>query len=211
MADDNFKIDESDFDDAIIEIANEIEQINKIRKFVSQKSDPKIALKIEMELKKVESSSTNIFQVLKTIQEVQIYSSGVQADAPVTPSTIEFKYSHHINGNNQKYHPLTITETVIEREDISDYHNFTIEDLFEDLEPEEKSSVLLLSKNKPNETCSIISDNDNQHQFQSENKISDKNTVKTVNIPNNITKNITRQLKIMERDLIRNLLKMQKR
>jgi len=211
MADGNFKIEESDFEDAIIEIANEIDLINAIKRAEPKRSDPKIVLKVEMELKTVKSSSTNIFKILKMIQEIQIHSGSVHTNTQATPSTIERKYFPLKKGLDQKYHPLTITETIMVSKDISDCQNLTIEDLFEEPESMEKLSVLLSSKNKIRETNLVIPDSDDKHQLESGSKIPDKEMIKTVNIPNTITKNITLQLKEKERELFQNLMKMQKR
>ena len=74
MAEENFTFNDSDFDDAIVEIADEIEKLKAIQAVAPPlKSDPQITLKVEMELKKAESSSTNFFKVLKTIQEIQVH------------------------------------------------------------------------------------------------------------------------------------------
>jgi hypothetical protein len=208
-SDDSYE--DSYFDDALIEIANEIELINAIKTAEPQKSDPQIVLKVEMELKKTKSSSTNIFQILKTLQEIKIQSGHEHTDTPSTPSTIERKYVSHRRGFNLKYHPMTITETVITHDEISKYQNLTIEDLFEDPDPEEKPSVVVSIKKKLPVTNPIIHDDENLHHSQSEKIISDKMTLKTVDIPHTITKNLSQQLKDKENELFRNLMKMQRR
>lgn len=211
LAEEKFALDESDFEDAIIEIAQEIDLIQAIKKVEPQKSDPQIILKVEMELKKVKSSSTHIFQILKTIQEINIQSGNVHSDTQSTPSTIERKYIPHRKGFDLKYHPMTITESIIIRDEISDYQNLTIEDLFEDHDPEEKPSVVVSIKKKLPVTNPIIHDDENLHDLQSEKIKSDKITIKTVDIPHTITKNLSQQLKDKENELFRNLMKMQRR
>lgn len=212
MADGNFTFDESDFDDAIIEIANEIAQIKAISSTKTpQKSDPQITLKVEMELKKVKSPSTNFFRVMKTLEEVQVYSGNMPAAATGMPSMTERKYIPHSKGIDQKYHPLTITETVVVSENISDYHTPTLEDLFEDLEPEEKPTVVVTQKKKQLDTGSNMSVRNSPPQLPPGDKKYDKIAIKTVNIPNTITNNINRQLKENERNIFRSLMKSQKR
>lgn len=211
MAKEKFALDESDFEDAIMEIAQEIDLINAIKKAEPQKVDPQIILKVEMELKKAKSSSTRIFQILKTLQESQIHTGYEHSDSQVTPSPIERKYILHKKGFDQKYHPMTITETIIGHDEISDYQNITIEDLFEDPGPEENPSVVVSIKKKQPEKSSIIPDSDNQHQLQYANNHPDKTTIKTIHIPNTITKNMTRQLKDNEKALFKNLMKMQRK
>ena len=211
MADKNFMMEESDFDDAIIEIANEIAQINAINPAVaSQKSDPQIALKVEMELKKVESSSTHFFRVLKTIQEIRVNPGNMAPSVHGIPTITERNYVHPAKGSDQKYHPLTITETVVVNQEIPDYYSPSLEELFEDPEPEEKPAVVVSIKKKHVDAGSIIPVNDGPTLYHGE-KISDTPLIKTVNIPNTISKNITRQLKENERNIFRNLLKMQKK
>jgi len=203
--------EDSFFDDAIIEIANEIAQINAIKtSTVSLKSDPQISLKVEMELKKVESSSTTFFRVLKTIQEVQANPGNILPSVQGIPSITERNYIHPVKGSDQKYHPLIITETVVIDEEILDYHSPTLEELFEDPEPEERPTVVVSIKKKSVDAGSSIpvSDSPNLHHGK---KISDSPLIKTVNIPNTISMNITRQLKENERNIFRNLLKMQKK
>ena len=211
MADENFTSDEIDFDDAIIEIANEINVLNIIKKTEPQKSDSQIILKVEMELNKAKASTTNIFQILKTLQEIQIQSDSEQTDTPAISSPIERKYIAHTKGFDHKYHPLTITETVTVHEEISDYQNLTIEDLFEDSETVPQPSVEVSIKKKPQNTDPIIPDCDNQDQLQSGNEKSGKTSIKKVDIPDTITKNIAQQLKDNEKALFRNLMKMQRR
>jgi hypothetical protein len=211
MADKNFMMEESDFDDAIIEIANEIVQINAIKTTVSSpKSDPQIALKVEMELKKAESPSTNFFRFLKTIQEVQVTPGNIPPSVQGIPSVTERNYVHPAKGSDQKYHPLTITETIVVDEEISDYHSPTLEELFEDPEPEEKPVVVVSQKTKSVDADSLIpfSNSPNMHHGE---KTSGSPVIKTVNIPNTMSKNITRQLKENERNIFKNLLKMQKK
>lgn len=211
MAEREFSIDESDFDDAIMEIANEIAQTKASDPVEPQKSDPHIALRAEIELEKAKASSINIFKVLKTVQEVQIHSVSKPSENQNTSSTIERKYFHHSKGIDKKYHPLTITENVVVNETDLDYHNITIEDLFEDPEPEEKSAVMVSQKKNSLDTDSEIPDSNNQPQLQSTDKISETIAIKTVNIPTIITSNINRQLKENERILFKNFLKMQKK
>jgi hypothetical protein len=203
--------EDSYFDDAIIEIANEIAQINAIKKAIAPpKSDPQISLKVEMEPKKAESSSTNFFRVLKTIREVQVFSGNMPVVVQGTQVTTERKFIHPVKGSDQKYHPLTITETVVIGEEISDYHSPTLEELFEDPEPEEKPAVVVSIKKKTVDAGLLIpvSDGPNLHPGE---KLPDTPVIKTVNIPNTMSKNITRQLKENERNFFKNFLRMQKK
>lgn len=117
--------EDSFVDDAIIEIANEIEQIKAIKMEGVQKSDPPIALNVEMGLKPVKPSPINIFPVLKTLREEQIPSSSLYVDTQGTPSTVEQNCYPPKSRSDKKYHPLTITETSIVNEEIFDYHNLT--------------------------------------------------------------------------------------
>lgn len=206
-------MDESDFDDAIIDIANEIAQINAMNAAAtSPKSDPQIAIKVDMELKKVESSSTNLFRILKTLQEVQVYSGERPAVSQGLPSTIERKYIPHSKGSDKKYHPLTITETIVTSKKEEDYQTLTIEDLFEDSDPEEKPSVIASPKKNPLIAGPIIAvSNRHSHNAQSGNVMSGNMAIKTVNIPNTLTKSITWQLKDSQRDILKSFLKMQRR
>lgn len=208
--------EDSFFDDAILEIANEITQINAINTAVSPvKSDPQLTLKVEMELKKAEVSSTNIFQILRTLQEVQVYSGNIPLADPRTQITTERKYIHTAKGSDQKYHPLTITETitqtVVASEDVVDYQNLTLEDLFEDPEPDDLPSVVALQKKKSLDPSSLIQVSGNQPQLKSDENHFDTPAIKTVNIPDTISKNITQRLRENEKDIFKNLLKMQKK
>jgi len=209
MAEREFSIDESDFDDAIMEIANEIAQIKASETVAPLKSEPHIALRAEMELEKAKASSINIFKVLKTVQEVQIHSVSTPFANQNASSTIERKYFHHSKGIDKKYHPLTITENVVVNETDLDYHNITIEDLFEDPEPEEKSAVVVSQKKNSLDSDLGIPDSNKQPLLQSTDKIAEPIAIKTVNIPTIITNNINQRLKENERALFKNFLKMQ--
>jgi len=211
MAEETFNLEDSDFDDAIIEIANEIEQIKTIKMEDVQKSNPPIALDVDMGLKKVKHPSINIFPVLKTLQEEKIYPNSIYQDTQGPPSTVEQKYYPHKSGSDQKYHPLIINETTIVREDIPNYHILTLEDLFEDPKPEEKPSNMSLSVNSGHDSGSGNEDSNNLPQTPSGSELFDKNPIKTVNIPNTIAQNLDKQLKKKELELFQNFLKLQRK
>ena len=211
MAEETYKIEDSDFDDAIIEIANEIEQIKAIKLEGVQKSDPSIALDVDMGLKKVKHQSINIFPVLKTLHEEKIYPNSIYRDTQGPPSTVEQKYYPPQSGSDQKYHPLIIEETTIVREDIPNYHILTLEDLFEDPKPEEKPSNMSLSLNSGHDAGSGNKDSNNLPQIPTNNELLGKNQIKTVNIPNTIAQNLDKQLKKKELELFQNFLKLQRK
>jgi len=206
---DNFE--DSYFDDAIIEIANEIEQIKAIKMEGVQKSNPPIALNVDMGLKKVKHPSINIFPVLKTLHEEKIYPNSIYLDTQGPPSTVEQKYYPHKSGSDQKYHPLIIKETTLVREDIPNYHILTLEDLFEDPKPEEKPLNMPLSLNSGHDAGSGNEESNNIPQTPSNSKLLDKNPIKTVNIPNTIAQNLDKQLKKKELELFQNFLKLQRK
>jgi hypothetical protein len=208
MVDKNSVIDESEFNDTAIELAEEIAKINAIGVTTPPlKNDPQIALKVDMELKKAESSSTNFFRVLRTLQEVQIYSDNTPVVVQGMQITTERKYTHSSAGRDQKIHPLTITESVVVSEESLNSQELTLEDLFEDSELE-NPSVVGTTEKKPLDADSKITDNDSQPKLPFVNKISDQILMESVNASHLITKNKTRQLKEAERDLIKNMLKM---
>jgi hypothetical protein len=207
---DNFDeaYEDSFFDDALIEIANEITQLNAINATVSPtKTDPQITLKVEMELKKAESSSTNIFKILKTLQEVQVHSGPVSVRGASV--TTERKYVHH--AIDQRYHPITITETVLVEEVSVDYQNLTLEDLFEDDMPEENPSVVISQKKKPMDPDPGVPVSEGLPQIKSGERKPEAPAIKTVNIPDIISKNISQKLKENEKNLLKNFLRMQKK
>ena len=210
MTEENFILDDSDFNDAIFDIANEISKAKAINAATPpQKRDPQITLKVEMELKKVESSSTNIFKVLKTLQEVQIYSGNTPVPIQSASVATERKYVHH--AIDQRYHPITITEMVLVEEEFGDFQNLTLEDLFEDDEPEDNPSVVISQKKKALDPDPGVPVGESLLQLKSGERTLDTPAIKTVNIPNVISKNISRKLKENERNLLKNFLRMQKR
>ena len=212
MAEEHFVLDDSDFEDAIFDIANEIAKAKAINAAAPlQKSDPQITLKVEMELKKVESTSTNIFKILKTLQEVQVYSGKMPVSSQGANVTTERKFIHHAKGIDLKYHPITITETLVVEEESLDYQNMTLEDIFEDDEPKEKPAVVLSQKKRPVDPSSTIPVNERQPQLKNGERIPDTPAIKTVNIPNVISKNISQKLKNNEMNILKNFLRMQKR
>ena len=208
MVDKNSVIDESEFNDTAIELAEEIAKINAIGVTTPPlKNDPQIALKVDMELKKAESSSTNFFRVLRTLQEVQIYSDNTPVVVQGMQITTERTYTHSSTGRDQKIHPLIITESVVVSEDSLNSQELTLEDLSEDSELE-KSSVFVSTKKQPLDADSKIMDNDSQPKLPLVNNVSDQILTESVNASNLITKNKTRQLRDAERDIIKNMLKM---
>ena len=52
MVEEEFTLDESDFDEAILEIAGEIDRINKLKPSEPLQNEPLVALKTEIEIKK---------------------------------------------------------------------------------------------------------------------------------------------------------------
>ena len=208
MVDKNSVIDESEFNDTAIEIAKEIAKIHAIGVTTPPlKNDPQIALNVDMELKKAGSSPTDFFRVLRTLQEVQIYSDNTPVVVQGMQITTERKYTHSSAGRDQKIHPLTITESVVVSEESLNSQELTLEDLFEDSELE-NPSVVGTTEKKPLDADSKITDNDSQPKLPFVNKISDQILMESVNASHLITKNKTRQLKEAERDLIKNMLKM---
>jgi len=207
-SDDNYV--DSFFDDAILEIAGEIAQIKAMTVTVPDlKSDPQITLKVEMELKKVDTSPINITRILKSVQEVEIDPGINPIVSHSVPSNVERQFIHSAKGFDKKYHPLTITESMIDTEENLDYHNLTLEDLFEDLNPEETQTVVVVEEKIPHvdPTLSVVN---HLPQIESSEKKAEIPIIKTINIPNVITRNLTQQLKDNERKIFKSLMKMDK-
>ena len=188
MVEEDFTLDESDFDEAILEIAGEIERISKLKTLEPLQNEPHIALKTEIEIKKVESISNNLFQMLKTIQEIQIFSNEDQVPRPYPSKIPKTKHITFTKGSDQKYHAITITEGATEN--IPDQQNteISLEDLFEDTEPVQCSKESL-----GNDSISISC------------------PIKTLNLPEKTTSNIMQQSKINERMIFQNFMKLHKK
>lgn len=226
MAKEKYDPDETDFDDAIIEIACEIEYLNSIKKSECT-NETHISLKSETEVKKVESISYSLVQILKTIQEVQISSSQMKTPVREPPSTRISKYIPSSMRGTQPYHPITITESPIKPFEDSNLALITIEDLYED-DPAENTlsdstdlsddtkkfdgtSELHAPVLSSKESAATIPTVDNIPINTSISEKVDSQTPKTIDIPTKISVNIGKQLKNSERDIFKNYLKRYKK
>jgi hypothetical protein len=135
MDEEEFTLDESDFDEAILEIAGEIERINKLKRPKPLQNEPLIALKTEIEIKKAEYISDNLFQILKTIQEIQIFSNEDHAPQPFPSKIPKTKHIAFTKGLDQQYHAITITEGDTDRIPEQQNTEISLDDLYEEIEP----------------------------------------------------------------------------
>ena len=226
MAQEKYKPDETDFDDAIIEIACEIERFKSIKKSeITYESN--ISLKSEIEVKKAESISYNLFQILKTIQEVQVSSGQINSPDTEPPSVMTSKIISFSKGRNQLYQPITITESPLVTSEENTIHTIPMDDLFEDVALKNIITNSLDSSNNdqippaPSEMCSpvlnskgsnaIITPIENVFKHTTVTEKSYPPTPKSIDIPTQISLNIGKQLKNNEREIFKNFMKMYKK
>jgi sugar-specific transcriptional regulator TrmB len=188
MVEEEFTLDESDFDEAILEIAGEIDRINKLKPSEPLQNEPLVALKTEIEIKKVESISNNLFQMLKTIQEIQIFSNENKISRPNFSKIPKTKHIAFTKGMDQQYHAITITEGATESIQDQQNHEISLDDLFEDTEP-----VQNIKESLVNDSILI------------------NGPIKTINLPEKTRSNIMQQSKINERMIFQNFMKMHKK
>jgi hypothetical protein len=226
MAQEKYKPDETDFDDAIIEIALEIEYLNSIKKGEITNA-AQISLKSEIEVKKAESITFNLVQMLKTIQEVQIAYVKINSPGLKPPSVVISKHIMSSKGSNQFYQPITITESPLVTSEEDRVHTITIDDLFEDDDskniitnsmdssknyqispaPSEMRTPVMNSK----ESNVIITPIENVFKHTTVTEKSYPPTPKSIDIPTQISLNIGKQLKNNEREIFKNFMKMHKK
>jgi hypothetical protein len=195
MADNNFTTDESDFEDAIIEIAQEIE-LEKANEISNLTIKSVIQPDLKIESKQIEALSENFEESQK-----------------VRPEPLETIEAGSIRKETESLDDsLKITDTGDVKDNRLDYHNLTIEDLFEDIKPEDKTPDTIYLMKDPSDTKVKISTIESRPSITPLNhKKSNDLGIKTVNIPDIISQNISQRLKRDEREIIKRLLKMQKR
>jgi len=224
MVQENDVLDETDFDDAIIEIAGEIEYLKSVQKS-EMTHEPQVSLKSDVEVKKAESISHHLFQILKTIQEVQV-SSGQRVSPSLEPNPfVTSKYIPLTKGKDHLYQPIIITESPLESLDEETKHPLTLEDLFEDeppttissnvtdLGPTAEISPLSAQLYKPTSqdipAMNTVIIHAHKHAMVSQKP--SPQTPKSIDIPSHINQNIRQQLNRNERDIFKNFMKIQKK
>jgi hypothetical protein len=118
------ELDNSFFDEAIIEIAKGIENIN-----ATQKDHP-IVIKAETEITNLKHVRANIFRIIKSIKEIEYVSTRGNPLSGKSPVITDSQGLHFLENVEQERSSLKITEIPNECKPVP--RIISIEDLFED-------------------------------------------------------------------------------
>jgi hypothetical protein len=209
MAEKDFTLEESDFDEAILEIAEEIERINKLKIFTQPKNEPLAELKTEITIKKVESISNNIFQMLKTIEEIQISSNEDQSPQSFLSEIPQAAQIFFTKGLDQKYHSITVNEYAIEKNPVQLKNDISLENIIKDSEFNSNNKETHLDINIAEEGSRLLSERNEKIDQSIEHPISVKSEPHDTN--DKITSDMIKQMKIKEQMIFKNFVKMYKK
>jgi hypothetical protein len=230
MAQESFNPNDTDFEDALIEIAGEIEYLNSVQKRVITDA-PQVSLKSEIEAKRAESTSYNLFQLLKTIEEVQ-NSSGKLNSLDIEPqSLVTSKHIPSTKGKTNLYQSITITESPMNLFEEDNIHTTTSDDLFEEELFEGPPENVLSSSLDPNEGYEIstsspesqtyamssrenpvtITGTDNASEHSVISNTPSTKSPKSIDIPSRIFFKFEKKIGGNEREIFKNFMKLQKK
>ena len=209
MDEEDFTLDESDFDEAILEIAEEIERMNKLKILTKPKNEPYAELKTEIAIKKVESISNNIFQMLKIIQEIQISPIEGQSPQSFLSETPQAEKIFFTKGLDQNYHSITVNEYAIEKDPVQLKNETSLEDIIIDAEFHSNNKDAPLDIAIAEEGSQLVSERNEKIDQSIEPPVSVKSEKHDTH--DKISSDMIQQMKIKEQMIFKNFVKMYKK
>jgi len=146
MAEEENNFNESDLEDAIIELASEIERINRGNNCGTSITNPRPITKSKIEITEIPFTNVTISRIKTTILDIPVISKFrrlIGRDLYLSEEPIVVIES--LRTNNEQVIDEREETTIIDDDSEIDYSNFTLEDLFEDPIPDDPTILNLTS------------------------------------------------------------------